>query len=82
MGTATISFLSAIFLGTATRNIASEMTSRELAVVLEKLAKIEQKQDEYQSNFLYSSGVNENADVPPLFQVPLVAKDKKNCRNQ
>ena len=40
------------------------MTSRELAVALEKLAKIEQKQDEYQSNFLNLSGVNENADAP------------------
>ena len=40
------------------------MTSRELAVVLEELAKIEQKQDEYQSNFCNSSGVNENADAP------------------
>ena len=42
---------------TATRNIASEMTSLELAVVLERLAKIEQKQDKYQSNFLNSSAV-------------------------
>ena len=40
------------------------MTSQELAVVLEKLAKIEHKQDEYQSNVLNSSGVNENADGP------------------
>ena len=40
------------------------MTSRELVVVLEKLAKIEQKQDEYQLNFFNSSGVNENADAP------------------
>ena len=63
MGTATISFLSAKCLGTATCIIASEMTSRELAVVLEKLAKIEHKQDEYQSNFLSSSGVNKNADA-------------------
>ena len=39
------------------------MTSQELAVVLEKLAKIEHKQDEYQSNFLNSSSVNENADA-------------------
>ena len=39
------------------------MTSQELAVVLEKLAKIEHKQDEYQSNFLNSPSVNENADA-------------------
>ena len=51
-------------MGTATHNIGSEMISRELAVILEKLAKIEQKQDEYQSNFLNLSGVNENADAP------------------
>ena len=63
LGTATISFLSANFLATATCNIATKMTSRELAVVLEKLAKIEHKQDEYQSNFLNSSSVNENADA-------------------
>ena len=63
LGTATISFLSANFLGTATCNIASKMTSRKLAVVLEKLAKIEHKQDEYQSNFFNSSSVNENADA-------------------
>ena len=43
--------------------MASKMTSRELAVVLEKLAKIEHKQDEYQSNFLNSSSVNEKADA-------------------
>ena len=46
--TLAISFLSANFSGTATCNIASEMTSRKLAVVLEKLAKTEKKQDEYQ----------------------------------
>ena len=40
------------------------MTSWELAVVMEKLAKIRQQQDEYQSNFLNSSGVNENIDAP------------------
>ena len=51
------------FLGTATRNIESEMTSWELAVVLEKLDKIEQKQDEHQSNFINSTGVNEKADA-------------------
>ena len=39
------------------------MASQELAVVLEKLAKIEHKQDEYQSNFLNSRSVNENADA-------------------
>ena len=35
-----------------------------MAVVLDYLAKIEQKQDKYQSNFLNSSGVNENDDAP------------------
>ena len=39
------------------------MTSRKLAVVLEKLDKIEQKQDEHQSNFINSLGVNENTDA-------------------
>ena len=53
------------------------MTSRELAVVLEKLAKIEQKQDEYQSNFLNSSGVNENADVPAFVSGTSSGKGQK-----
>ena len=38
------------------------MTFQELAVVLKKLAKTEQKQDEYQSNFV-KSGVKQNADA-------------------
>ena len=53
------------------------MTSRELAVVLEKLAKINQKQNEYQSNFLNSSGVNENADTSAFVSGNSSGKDKK-----
>ena len=63
---------------TATCSIASEMTSQELAVVLEKLAKIEQKQDEYQSNFLNSSSVNENnADAPAFVSGTSSGKGQK-----
>ena len=72
-----ISFLSANLLGTATRNIASEMTSRELAVVLKKLAKIERKQDEFQSNFKNSSGVNENADAPAFVSSTSSGKEQR-----
>ena len=39
------------------------MTSWKFAIVLKKLAKIEQKQDEYQSIFLNSSVVDENASA-------------------
>ena len=77
MGTATNSFLCANCLRTATCNIASEMTFREFAVVLEKLAKIEHKQDEYQSNFSRSSGVNENADAPAFVSGTSSGKGQK-----
>ena len=53
------------------------MTSRELAVVLEKLAKIEHKQDEYQSNFLNSSSVNENADASAFVSGTCSGKGQK-----
>ena len=53
------------------------MTSRELAVVLEKLAKIEQKQVEYKSNFLNSSAVNENADAPAFVSDTSSGKGQK-----
>ena len=53
------------------------MTSQELAVVLEKLAKIEQKPDEYESNFLNSSGVDENADAPAFVSGTSSGKGQK-----
>ena len=42
------------------------MTSRKLAVGLEKLAKIKQKQGNNMSNFYNSSDVNENADASAI----------------
>ena len=68
-----------ILLGTATCNIASKMTSQELAIVPEKLAKIEHKQDEYQSNFLNSPSVIENADASAFVSGASIGKGKKNC---
>ena len=53
------------------------MTSQQLAVVLEKLAKIEHKQDEYQSNFLNSPSVNENADASAFVSGTRSGKDQK-----
>ena len=53
------------------------MTSQELAVVLEKLAKIGQKQDGYWSNVLNSSGVNGNADAPAFVSGTSIGKGQK-----
>ena len=48
-----------------------------MGVVLEKLSKIEHKQDEYQSNFFNSSGVNENADAPAFVSGTSSGKGQK-----
>ena len=53
------------------------MTSQELAVVMEKLAKIEQKQDECQSNFLNSLGANENPDASAFVSSTSSGRGKK-----
>ena len=55
------------------------MTSRELAKI-EKADNIEQKQDEYQSNFFNSSGVNENADASTFVSGTSSGKGQKELQ--